>query len=133
MRKREKNQCDICNETFLSQRKLLFHKKQHEKNQLYDEFIAENFDLSCDLCDAEFTSFNDARQHYKASHNEDKGYLKCCGMKYRSFSLIRDHIKKHLNPESFKYVWLNHINHWNFAKKNFQLKEFQFYFRILQM
>lgn len=102
-------QCDICKETFLTERKLLFHKNRHEKNssegKLYDQFMMENFDMSCDECDAKFTSFKDAQRHYKASHNDDKGYLKCCGTKLKSFTLVRDHIKKHLNPESFKYVW----------------------------
>lgn len=99
-------QCDICNEMFHSQRKLAFHKKSHEKDpydkELYDQFIAENFDMKCDQCDEKFSTFDDARRHYKECHNEEKGWIKCCGKKLRSLLLIRDHIKKHLNPEQFK-------------------------------
>lgn len=100
-------QCDICNEMFHSQRKLAFHKKSHEKDpydkELYEQFIAENFDMKCDQCEEEkFITFDDARRHYRECHNEDKGWIKCCGKKLRSLLLIRDHIKKHLNPEQFK-------------------------------
>lgn len=100
-------QCDICNEMFHSQRKLAFHKKSHEEDpydkELYDQFIAENFDMKCDQCEEKkFITFDDARRHYKECHNEDKGWIKCCGKKLRSLLLIRDHIKKHLNPEQFK-------------------------------
>lgn len=99
-------QCDICDEMFHSQRKLAFHKKSHEKDpfdkELYDQFIAENFDMTCDQCNAKFTTFDYARRHYKECHHEDKGWIKCCGKKLRSLLLIRDHIKKHLNPEQFK-------------------------------
>lgn len=99
-------QCDICNEMFSSQRKLVFHRRLHEKDpydkELYDQFIAENFDMKCDQCDESFNTFDDARRHYKEYHSEANGWIKCCGKKLRSSLLIRDHIKKHLNPEQFK-------------------------------
>lgn len=36
----------------------------------------ENFDMSCDHCEAVFNTFHDARRHYKQFHNDDKGYIK---------------------------------------------------------
>lgn len=106
MDKEKAVQCDICQEMFHSQRKLVFHKKMHEKDpydkKLYDQFIAENFDMTCDQCDEKFTTFQDARRHYKDKHNEEQGWIKCCRKKLKSPQHIRDHIKKHLNPETFK-------------------------------
>lgn len=108
MRKEKNIPCDICRKMFSTQDCLQRHKHRHTndstENKLYDQFIADNFDMSCDLCDATFIAFHDARRHYKECHNEEKGWIKCCGTKLRLLSLVRDHIKKHLNPELFKYV-----------------------------
>lgn len=98
--------CDICKKLFASHDGLQRHKKIHTNNstedKLHNQFIADNFDMSCDLCNGTFTSFYETRQHYKECHNEEKGYVKCCRAKLRSFADIRDHIKKHLNPETFE-------------------------------
>lgn len=98
--------CDICKKLFSSQDGLQRHKKLHTndstENELHNQFIADNFDLSCDLCNNTFTTFYEIRQHYKDCHNGEKGYVKCCRTKLRSLADIREHIKTHLNPEEFK-------------------------------
>lgn len=33
--------------------------------------------MGCDHCDAIFTTFHDARRHYKEMHDDKKGYIKC--------------------------------------------------------
>lgn len=105
---REKNfQCDICRKKYFSKNVLVQHLKQHVERggsvrTQQDKFVAEHFDLKCDFCDTIFNSLHDARDHYKAKHNEDKGYIKCCDIKLRIHSAIRDHVAFHLNPESFK-------------------------------
>lgn len=101
-------QCDVCKKSFSKLKNLQLHKKVHKNDppdrEMYDQFIADNFDMSCDQCDAKFTAFHDARQHYKDKHDEDNGYLKCCGKKLRKLWIIRDHINTHLFSESVKYV-----------------------------
>lgn len=99
----------MCNRLYATQDALQRHKQQHDtnsndsnNNQLYDQFIADNFDMSCDLCTAVFTTIYDARLHYKECHNDDKGYVKCCHRKLRSRMHIRDHIENHLNFESLQ-------------------------------
>lgn len=97
--------CDICQKVFTSKHGLYGHIKQHKKQSESDEqfkFMIENFDMTCEQCDAQFKSFDEARFHYKRFHNEENGYIKCCGTKFKKTWLIRDHIKTHLNPESFK-------------------------------
>lgn len=102
-------QCDVCEKAFTDLRGLKNHKKSHENDtqdvDMYNRFIAENFDMSCDQCDAKFTALYEACQHYREKHNEKKGYIKCCGEKLRKLWIIHDHINKHLNPDFFKYVW----------------------------
>lgn len=104
--KQKSIQCDICNVKLKSQRQLVFHKRRHEKDSsdkaVYDQFITENFDMTCDHCDVKFITFQNARQHYKDKHNENDGYLKCCGKKLRQLWMVQDHINTHLNPETFK-------------------------------
>lgn len=105
--------CDICLKLFASKPSLDRHKQRHddrkksEEGQQHDKFIADNFDMTCDRCDAVFSAFHDARRHYKESHGDEKGYIKCCNVKLRELWLVRDHIKSHLNPESFKWVFWN--------------------------
>lgn len=105
--KEKQVQCDICKKTFIDEKGILRHmQKVHEKDpperKVHDQFIADNFDMSCDQCEVKFTAFYDARQHYKEKHNEDSGYIKCCGEKLKALVSIRDHINKHLNPETTK-------------------------------
>lgn len=69
----------------------------------HTQFIAENFDMTCDRCDAVFISFIQARKHYKDAHDDKKGYIKCCNVKLREKWIITDHINSHLNPGNFKY------------------------------
>lgn len=111
-RKEKRIECSVCKKMFSSNIYLLRHMRRHEeKNETddgqYEKFIAENFDMKCDHCDTVFTAFHDARRHYKEFHDDDKGYIKCCNVKLRELWVIRDHIKSHLNPESFKYVSLS--------------------------
>lgn len=68
----------------------------------YDKFIKENFDMTCDNCEAVFISFHDARRHYKEFHNDKKGYIKCCKIKLRELWIVTDHINSHMNPTNFK-------------------------------
>lgn len=86
-------------------------KDEDQVKLIEENFINENFNLKCDHCDTIFSGFYDARRHYKDAHNDDNGYLRCCNLKLNQMILVRDHIRSHLNPESFKYVFfLNQIN-----------------------
>ncbi|XP_031634974.1 zinc finger protein 91-like [Contarinia nasturtii] len=105
--------CDICKKKFASKvgikRHLHWHtesKKKTEDDQ-HKKFIAENFDMSCDLCETIFITFHDARRHYKEFHNEKKGYIKCCNIKLRELWIVTDHILSHLNPSNFKCDFCN--------------------------
>lgn len=106
---REPVVCDICKKAFTSKLYLKKHLQWHsEGNKSDDEqfrrFMADNFDMNCDRCDVVFTTFHDARRHYKDLHNEKKGYIKCCETKLNEFWLVIDHIQSHLNPKIFKLV-----------------------------
>lgn len=74
-------------------------KKQAE----FEEYFSQHkhrFDMSCDLCPTVFVSYIDARSHYNGLHNIPKGYVKCCGTKLMFRSQIKDHLKRHLDPDS---------------------------------
>lgn len=80
--------------------------KRHAKNAAEDkvlkQFMADYFDMTCDLCeDMSFATFNAARRHYKEVHNEQKGYVRCCKKKLCSVREIREHVKRHLSPDFF--------------------------------
>lgn len=99
--------CDICKKKFSSKigihRHMTVHTMERTKiDNPHTQFIAENFDMTCDLCEAVFISFHDARSHYKDAHMEKKGYIKCCKTKLRELWIVTDHINSHLNPGNFK-------------------------------
>lgn len=108
--KNERFICDICNKSFSSKRLLRNHIRRHKqlkpeqqsRDDEYNSFIAENMDMSCDQCSAVFNSFYDAQYHYKESHNENNGYIKCCKLKLKKMWVVKSHIDSHWNPEKFK-------------------------------
>ena len=103
----KKFQCDICPfKKFRSQTGLKEHIERHKNDprdsKIYEQFIADNFDMKCDRCDVIFTVVQEAPRHYKEIHNKTRGYVKCCGMKLRTVPDVRQHIDSHLRPETFK-------------------------------
>lgn len=95
-------QCTVCKRLLVSAESLEKHMRRHEKNGEtadgnYAKFMAENFDMKCDNCDAVFEGLYDARMHYKEIH-ERKGYVKCCNTKLREV-----HIENHFDPTRFRY------------------------------
>lgn len=100
-------ECDICKKKFTKSDSLRSHKKQHEKNpenEIHQKFMADHFDMTCDLCDAKFTAFFEARHHYEDVHGCKKhyGYLKCCGQKMSTPGQVSDHINIHLRSTTFQ-------------------------------
>lgn len=108
--KREKQEfiCDICLKKFTSKDYLKRHFQWHSQrnksdDEQYTRFIAENFDLSCDICHFKCATFYEAKRHYKDAHDEKNGYIKCCNLKLHQFWRVTDHINSsHLNPKMFK-------------------------------
>lgn len=99
--------CMECERMYTTTFELERHKKRHAnkstEDEVYEQFMADNFDMSCDLCEnVSFTSIHAAKRHYKECHNGEKGYVKCCSKKLKAPGEIREHIKKHLNPDTFK-------------------------------
>lgn len=59
------------------------------------------FDMNCKMCDCQFSTFKDAQDHYREAHGRS-GFVHCCDKKFRRPCEIKDHIRKHLQPDSFK-------------------------------
>lgn len=74
--------------------------KYNRETIVTDALIAQYFQLSCDQCDQQLTSFEHAHQHYLEHHHTD-GYLKCCDQNYRSMYKIRQHVRYHMQPERY--------------------------------
>lgn len=75
----------------------------------YDHFdltkqIAEfpSSDLTCEFCETNFQSFGEAKRHYQTQHKNTHGYIKCCKRRLKTRAHIIEHIKWHLNPNTFK-------------------------------
>lgn len=82
-----------------------------QKRRKFTEFseadnvnIRSLFDMSCKICDHQFHTFKDAQDHYRETHNRS-GFVVCssCDKKFRRPCEIKDHVRKHLQPNSFKY------------------------------
>lgn len=86
-----------------------------------DHLIATFMDMRCEECGHPFVSLTKAISHYKNHHKTRTAKMKCCQRRLQ-LSSIRDHIKYHLNPDTFKYALLF----------QFQFELFNF-FLLLQM
>lgn len=64
--------------------------------------IHEYFEMQCDLCAIQFTSLQHARLHYFDDHQSNDGYIKCCGIKFKTDRSVNDHIRFHLDPEKYR-------------------------------
>lgn len=52
--------------------------------------------LKCDVCENNFETFSEVRQHYRDQHNQ-AGYIMCCGRKFDRRSRLHTHLGKHNN------------------------------------
>lgn len=104
--------CHICQKSFSSKILLKKHVESHTKNtnnssdnipEHYKKFITENFDMTCDHCGLVLTSLRNARFHYRESHDEDMGYIKCCKIKLNKQYAVLNHINHHFSLSLFKY------------------------------
>lgn len=85
----------------LLERHKIRHTNDSAEVKLHKQFMADYFDMSCDRCENIFTSLEVAKRHYKECHNGEIGYVKCCRIKHRTPAAVRDHIRGHLNPDTF--------------------------------
>lgn len=83
-------------------------QKKNEFEKLFSENM-HRFDMLCDLCPKSFHSFDEAKTHYAIVHNNRRGYIKCCNLKFFYRCNILKHLYFHL--EKYKCV-LNIMSHW---------------------
>lgn len=65
------------------------------------QMIPNYIEMNCEFCKYEFTSLNEAFQHYRRSHKLYKLKVKCCPQRIYGLDL-RDHILLHLYPDLLK-------------------------------
>ncbi|XP_067632912.1 transcription factor grauzone-like [Eurosta solidaginis] len=69
----------------------------------YDSVIRKFFGrFACPKCELLVKNFAEIRGHFRASHDEDPGYMMCCGRKFPQRKALAEHIYLHWNPEHFK-------------------------------
>ncbi|XP_037044367.1 transcription factor grauzone-like [Bradysia coprophila] len=91
---------DNDNEPSLDKPSRYFHSSSEIEKQ--DAEIRKFFTMKCEICsDVEFDTLKKGRKHYRQVH-QTKGYLICCGNKYRKRALILDHIQYHGNPDAHR-------------------------------
>lgn len=63
--------------------------------------------MSCSMCPTMFDSIQNARQHYLEVHRLRNGYLRCCQIKMKSLTEVKEHIEWHSNPDLFRWFQTN--------------------------
>ncbi|XP_050074443.1 zinc finger protein 883-like [Anopheles maculipalpis] len=66
-----------------------------------ERLVLEHHKLTCDLCSASLSDFNDLHKHYKLEHNV-KGYLRCCNRMIHKKCWMIEHLQLHINPNTFR-------------------------------
>lgn len=111
-----------CNKKFYERGKLLKHVWRHGESGNYDfkledddankqvkpsfkekdKFLAENFKMSCVLCEIPMENFRTLIKHFETEHNDKRGYAVCCKKKFHERGKLIDHIHRHMAPDNFK-------------------------------
>ncbi|XP_013102886.2 zinc finger protein 62 homolog isoform X6 [Stomoxys calcitrans] len=69
----------------------------------YDNIITKFFEkLRCPKCELLVHTFSDMRAHFRLDHNDDHGFVECCGRRFATRKFLAEHIMVHYNPEHFK-------------------------------
>ncbi|XP_075167564.1 zinc finger Y-chromosomal protein 1-like isoform X2 [Haematobia irritans] len=66
-----------------------------------NQFLSENFDIVCDICQTATSNFRGLRRHFVQEHGQP-GYAICCNTKFFSVTTLSDHVRLHIDPEYFK-------------------------------
>lgn len=79
------------------------HTKTKAKRNEFDTFIAEwKQDLECELCHESYQNFTLLRKHFITKHPQQKCYISCCQRKLTHRVQIVEHIRYHMDSNSFK-------------------------------
>lgn len=69
----------------------------------YDAIITKFFEkIRCPKCELLVHTFGDMRAHFRLDHNDDHGFVECCGRRFATRKFLAEHILVHYNPEHFK-------------------------------
>lgn len=66
-----------------------------------DEDILLYCQMKCHDCMQQFDSFTMLKEHCQIVHNQ-KGYAFCCNCRFEDLKSLREHIRVHVNPASFR-------------------------------
>lgn len=106
------HECTNCNKKFFNQTTYKKHIQLHAKKEETERrkasrkssdekntvVLRQFFDMSCELCPTEFSSFPDAKKHYRSAHKQ-AGFLKCCNKIFTKQFRALQHCTNHLNPQ----------------------------------
>ncbi|XP_065370531.1 transcription factor grauzone-like isoform X2 [Calliphora vicina] len=69
----------------------------------YDNIITKFFEkIRCPKCELLVHTFGEMRAHFRLDHNDDHGFVECCGRRFATRKFLAEHILVHYNPEHFK-------------------------------
>ncbi|XP_055314294.1 zinc finger protein 845-like [Sitodiplosis mosellana] len=88
------------------------------------QIINQYFDMSCDFCDITFGTLKEAIRHYRVKHNNQRGYVKCCSLKWPQNAHMNAHIVWHLNSQVFKCQICGEVKETLQSYKKHKLKHF---------
>lgn len=75
--------------------------EEEEQGAKEEALIKEYYKMVCEICSYTFKTFLDVRHHYRRVHSR-AGYLTCCNKRIFNRSTVLDHIKVHLDPDTFR-------------------------------
>lgn len=86
-------------------------KVSRQKTEEIDAFIAEwKQELECVLCNSTFGNFPLLRKHFREEHPNKKCFVTCCQRKLHHRFHIVEHIRYHIDPDTFKCKICGRVN-----------------------
>ncbi|XP_061402496.1 zinc finger protein 181-like [Musca vetustissima] len=87
----------------------IYHEHEQEpddsiqiKSREYEQFIQHYLPkMRCAFCSSEHNSFVSLKEHFMAQHPEEICSITCCNRKFSRLETITEHIRVHLDPQTF--------------------------------
>lgn len=86
-------------------------KTRQERNEQLDVLLAKFMPIiQCPVCPETSTNWPDLQEHFRVQHPMEQCYIPCCGRKLKEHWTLKEHMRFHNDPNTFKCKLCGKIN-----------------------
>lgn len=81
---------------------------KRKREEELDDIIAQwKKYLNCTVCTEKFTRYTLLQEHFTRDHSDQEFYILCCDIKLKRRAHVAEHVRLHINSNSFKCKYCN--------------------------